>query len=112
MGGPLRSIRMQRAPSGSFWTPSWGPPRLLRAAARSAARRCPSADKGGSLPSGGSTLAEDGHSRQPRDRGGNDETAHQHEKSMVHLESPIHLITASASYGNARRSILRRIPRT
>src|SRR5438445_509121 len=51
-------MRMQRALSGSFCTESWGPPLLFRAAARSAALRCPSADSGGSLPSAGSTMSD------------------------------------------------------
>src|SRR6266566_1580761 len=62
---------------------------------------------------GRSGLTGNGACRQPRHRGGNDETAHQNEKSMIHLESPIHpVICRQSSCAGARTSILRRTRRT
>ena len=51
-------MMMQREPIGMFSTASNCPPAAFRAAARSAARFCPSAVSGGTLPSGGSTISD------------------------------------------------------
>src|SRR5438093_904009 len=49
---------MQRTDSGWFWTMSVATPIRFRSAARSAVLLFPSSDKGGSLPSGGSTIID------------------------------------------------------
>ncbi len=58
MGGPARSMRMQRTLSDWFCTASVGAPIRFLASARAAALFCPSADKGGIFPSGGSTISD------------------------------------------------------